>query len=68
MWEEHAVTRLITAFYILVAYPASQVFYRWHDPTLAVGYEGKLQLPQFDIMNTKYRQLNFSRSDAKGEH
>ena len=49
-----------------VAYPASQVFYHWHDPTLAVGYEGELQLSQFDIMNTKYRQLNFTRSDATG--
>ena len=48
----------------LVAYPASQVFYHWHDPTLAVAYEGKLQLSQFDIINTKYRQINCSRSDA----
>ena len=40
--------------------------YRWHNPTLAVGYEGELQLSQFDIINTKYRQVNFSR-DATGE-
>ena len=39
--------------------------YRWHNPTLAVGYEGELQLSQFDIINTKYRQVNFSR-DATG--
>ena len=50
----------------IVAYPATQVFYNWHDPTLAVGYEGKLQLSQFDIINTKYRQINYSRSDATG--
>ena len=48
----------------LVAYPASQVFYHWHDATLAVAYEGKLQLSQFDIIKTKYRQVNCSRSDA----
>ena len=51
---------------ISVAYPSSQVSYRWHNPTLAVGYEGELQLSQFDIINTKYRQVNFSR-DATGE-
>ena len=50
---------------ISVAYPASQVSYRWHNPTMAVGYEGELQLSQFDIINTKYRQVNFSR-DATG--
>ena len=50
-----------------VAYPSSQVSYRWHNPTLAVGYEGELQLSQFDIINTKYRQVNFSR-DATGEN
>lgn len=47
------------------AYPVSQVSYRWHNPTMAVGYEGELQLSQFDIINTKYRQVNFSR-DAMG--
>ena len=31
--------------------------YRWHNPTMAVGYEGELQLSQFDIINTKYRQV-----------
>ena len=51
---------------ISVAYPSSQVSYRWHNPTLAVGYEGELQLSQFDIINTKYRQVNYSR-DATGE-
>ena len=51
---------------VSVAYPSSQVSYRWHNPTLAVGYEGELQLSQFDIINTKYRQVNFSR-DATGE-
>ena len=44
----------------------SQVSYRWHNPTMAVGYEGELQLSQFDIINTKYRQVNVSR-DATGE-
>ena len=52
---------------ISVAYPSSQVSYRWHNPTLAVGYEGELQLSQFDIINTKYRQVNVSR-DATGEN
>ena len=41
-----------------VAYPVSQVSYRWHNPTMAVGYEGELQLSQFDIINTKYRQVS----------
>ena len=31
-----------------------------------MGYEGELQLSQFDIINTKYRQVNVSR-DATGE-
>ena len=42
---------------LVVAYPVSQVSYRWHNPTMAVGYEGELQLSQFDIINTKYRQV-----------
>jgi len=46
------------------AYPSSQVSYRWHNPTMAVGYEGELHLSQFDIINTKYRQVNFSRDST----
>jgi len=47
------------------AYPSSEVTYRWHNPTMAVGYEGELQMSQFDIIDNKYRQVNFSR-DATG--
>ena len=33
---------------------------------MAVGYEGELQMSQFDIIDNKYRQVNFSR-DATGK-
>ena len=49
---------------MLVAYPSSGVVYQWHDPTLAVDYEGELQLSQFDIKKTEYRQVNISRAEA----
>ena len=56
---------LFIIFTISVAYPSSEVTYRWHNPTMAVGYEGELQMSQFDIIDNKYRQVNFSR-DATG--
>ena len=46
-----------------VAYTAEEVAYIWTHPNKAVGYEGKLQLSQFDISQPSFRGLNFSRSN-----
>ena len=43
--------------------------YNWKKPQdSAVGYEGKLQLSQFDIKQTEFRGLNFSRGNNMGTY
>ena len=44
-----------------VAYRINELYYVWSRPDNAVSYEGKLELSQFDIMETAYRSLNYSR-------
>ena len=44
-----------------VAYRVNELYYVWSRPDNAVSYEGKLELSQFDIMETAYRSLNYSR-------
>ncbi len=46
---------------IVVAYRINELYYVWSRPDNAVSYEGKLELSQFDIMETAYRSLNYSR-------
>lgn len=48
----------------IVAYTADEVLYVWTDPAKAVGYEGQLQLSQFDIKHTSFRGLNYSRGET----
>ncbi len=55
-----SITTLILGL-CAVAYTTDEVYYTWSDPAKAVGYEGKLQLSQFDIKDTSFRGLNFSR-------
>ena len=51
-------------FYFLVAYSADEVIYVWKPPANnSVDYEGKLQLSQFDIKDTAFRALNYSRGN-----
>lgn len=51
-------------FLFAVAYNADEVLYVWALPKdKAVDYEGKLQLSQFDIMETAFRGLNYSRGN-----
>ena len=53
----------------VVAYRVNELHYVWSRPDNAVSYEGKLELSQFDIMETAYRSLNYSRgynSELKG--
>ena len=58
-----SVNHLIFAFFS-VAYSADEVIYVWQLPKKkAVDYEGKLQLSQFDIMETAFRGLNYSRGN-----
>ncbi|XP_023328188.1 gamma-aminobutyric acid receptor alpha-like [Eurytemora carolleeae] len=49
------------------AYTADEVEYKWKsgDP---VGYEGELQLSQFDITKTLFRSLNYTRSESIGTY
>ena len=48
----------------LVAYSADEVIYVWKPPeNNSVDYEGKLQLSQFDIKDTAFRALNYSRGN-----
>ena len=50
--------------FVTVAYSADEVIYVWQLPKKkAVDYEGKLQLSQFDIMETAFRGLNYSRGN-----
>ena len=50
--------------FISVAYSADEVLYIWQKPkNKSVDYEGKLQLSQFDIMETAFRDLNYSRGN-----
>ena len=54
---------------ITVAYNAHEVEYIWKKPAdSAVDYEGKLQLSQFDIKQTEFRGLNFSRGNNMGTY
>ena len=50
-----------------VAYTSDEVIYIWSNPDGAVSYEGKLQLSQFDIKETSFRGLNFSRGGTGEE-
>ena len=50
--------------FVTVAYSADEVIYVWQLPKKkAVDYEGKLQLSQFDIIETAFRGLNYSRGN-----
>ena len=54
----------IIFIFFSVAYSADEVIYVWQLPKKkAVDYEGKLQLSQFDIMETAFRGLNYSRGN-----
>ena len=56
-------------FFFSVAYSADEVIYVWQLPKKkAVDYEGKLQLSQFDIMETAFRGLNYSRGNNSEFH
>ena len=58
-----------TPIFFLVAYNADEVVYNWKLPKkTAVDYEGKLQLSQFDIMETAFRGLNYSRGNNMGTY
>ena len=51
-------------FLLLVAFSADEVIYVWQPPqNKSVDYEGKLQLSQFDIKDTAFRALNYSRGN-----
>ena len=63
VWFQSIIKKhFVLAF--LVAYNADEVIYVWQLPKKkAVAYEGKLQLSQFDIMETAFRGLNYSRGN-----
>ena len=44
-----------------VAYNSDEVLYIWKNMKNGVDYEEKLQLSQFEIKQTEFRGLNFSR-------
>ncbi|XP_023322271.1 gamma-aminobutyric acid receptor alpha-like [Eurytemora carolleeae] len=46
------------------AYPVNEVQYKWQDPSAGVGYEGELHLSQFDIKETEYRNVNYTRKGS----
>ncbi|XP_059080486.1 uncharacterized protein LOC131878512 [Tigriopus californicus] len=50
------------------AYTEDEVLYIWSNPQNAVGYEGKLELSQFDIKHTSFRGLNYSRGHSSGRY
>ena len=59
-----STTLLFHLFFFTVAYSLDEVLYVWQIPkNESVGYEGELQLSQFDIMETAFRGLNFSRGN-----
>ena len=47
--------------FFAVAYNSDEVLYIWSNPKKGVDYEEKLQLSQFEIKQTAFRGLNFSR-------
>ena len=50
------------SFYLFqVAYNSDEVLYIWKNMKNGVDYEEKLQLSQFEIKQTEFRGLNFSR-------
>ena len=58
------VNQVLLLYIFPVAYSADEVLYVWQLPkNKAVDYEGKLQLSQFDIMETAFRGLNYSRGN-----
>ncbi len=59
-----AMLVFIGFFFLLlpVAYKLDEVEYVWAKGNASVGYEGQMELSQFDIMHTEFRGLNFSRS------
>ena len=62
-------TKILLIHVITVAYNAHEVEYIWKKPAdSSVGYEGKLQLSQFDIKQTEFRGLNFSRGNNMGTY
>ena len=44
-----------------VGYNSKEVSYVWKKSKASVDYETELKLSQFDIMQTEWRALNFSR-------
>ena len=48
-------------FLFQVAYNSDEVDYIWKSMKNGVDYEEKLQLSQFEIKQTEFRGLNFSR-------
>ena len=47
--------------YFIVGYNSKEVSYVWKNSKASVDYETELKLSQFDIMQTEWRALNFSR-------
>ena len=52
---------ILFLFLLSVGYNSKEVSYVWKSSKGSVDYETELKLSQFDIMQTEWRALNFSR-------